>query len=86
MWSENSRLFPSLRRLLSAWTMFTLPVRWLVSCLILACFYYAILTPLALLFRLLGRDVLGLCWDPALQSYWKARPAPPDLRSYFRAC
>jgi len=86
MWGENSRLFPSLRRLLSTWTTLTLPARWLVSCLILACFYFAILTPLALLFRLLRRDVLSLYWDPARPSYWQRRPVPPDWRSYFRSC
>src|SRR4051794_35497420 len=36
----------------------TFPIGWAVSHLVLAVLFYAVFTPLGLLFRLLGRDVL----------------------------
>src|SRR5436309_1699313 len=35
------------------------PIGWLVSRLLLACLYYGIFTPVGLLFKLIGRDVLA---------------------------
>lgn len=38
--------------------------------------FYLMITPIGLLMRLLGRDPLGLRFDPERQSYWV--DAPPD--------
>jgi hypothetical protein len=60
------------------------PLNWLVSQLTLALMYYVILTPLALVFRLAGRDALGLKAAPERDSFWVQKPANTEARRYFR--
>lgn len=60
------------------------PIGWLVSKFLLAVVYYVLFTPVALLFRLVGRDALARRRDPAAATYWVPKPAPADSRSYFR--
>jgi hypothetical protein len=62
----------------------TFPISWAVSRLVLAVTYYGLFAPLGLVFRLAGRDALGLRLEPGRASYWEPRPADPDPRSYFR--
>ena len=59
------------------------PVGWLVSHLILGLFFYGVLTPLGLFFRVIGRDALSLS-RPATASYWSKREKEKGLDSYFR--
>jgi len=61
----------------------TLPIGWVVSLILLAAFYFLLLAPLGLLFRLLGRDALCRRFDPAAKSYWQARREPDSLDRYF---
>ena len=62
----------------------TFPVGWVVARIILAGLYYGVFTPVGLLFRLVGRDVLCLRRRPELATYWVDKPAPVDVGSYFR--
>ncbi len=62
----------------------TFPLGWLVSKIILAVVYYAVFTPVALVFRLSGRDLLARRRNPAVTSYWSPKPAPAGPQSYFR--
>jgi Saxitoxin biosynthesis operon protein SxtJ len=59
------------------------PIGWVVSRLILFLLFAAVITPVALLIRMSGRDVLHLR-RPTDTSYWTSKPAAPDLVSYFR--
>ncbi|HUT45728.1 MAG TPA: SxtJ family membrane protein [Sedimentisphaerales bacterium] len=61
----------------------TLPIGWVVSLILLAAFYFLLLAPLGLLFRLLGRDPLSRRFDPAAKSYWLSRREPESLDRYF---
>jgi hypothetical protein len=61
----------------------TFPIGWVVSLILLAAFYFLLLTPLGLLFRLLGRDPLGRRFDPEAKSYWLARRETDSLDRYF---
>ena len=61
----------------------TLPIGFVVSFTLLAIFYFLLLTPLGLLFRLMGRDVLGRKFDSAADSYWLIRRPPDNLERYF---
>lgn len=61
----------------------TLPLGWLVSHAVLGLVYFGLITPLALVFRLTGRDVLHLR-RPRLESYWQSKTQPADVRRYFR--
>ncbi len=62
----------------------TFPIGWVVSKVVLAGLYYGVFTPLGLVFRLSGRDVLGLRFEPARVSYWEDRPGAVEARRYFR--
>jgi hypothetical protein len=65
-------------------TLLTLPIGWVVSNLVLALLFYGIFTPLGLVFRLMGRDALGLKPRPGCDSYWVPRAAPANVERYFR--
>jgi len=62
----------------------TLPIGFVVSFILLAAFYFLLLTPLALFFRLIGRDTLHRKFDSAANSYWVARRSPEGLDRYFQ--
>jgi len=62
----------------------TLPIGFVVSFILLAAFYFLLLTPLALFFRLIGRDPLHRKFDSAANSYWVARRPPEGLDRYFQ--
>ena len=61
----------------------TLPIGWVVSFILLAIFYYLLLTPLGLIFRLMGRDPLCRKFDPTAKSYWLSRREPEGPEQYF---
>ena len=61
----------------------TFPIGWVLSHLLLGAVFYCLFAPLGLLFRLIGRDALGLRRSSA-ESYWRPKAAAKDLRSYFR--
>jgi hypothetical protein len=63
--------------------LLTMPIGWVVSFIVLAVFYYLLLTPLGLFFRLIGRDPLNRKFDPAAKSYWMSRRPPRGLEQYF---
>jgi hypothetical protein len=63
--------------------LLTLPIGWLVSFILLAAFYFLLLTPLGLLFRLIGRDPLRRKFDSTADSYWLTRKPPDKLDRYF---
>lgn len=60
------------------------PVGWLVSHLVLAVLFYGVFMPIALLFRLIGRDALALRRRPGAPTCWAVHPAVGDVRGYFR--
>jgi hypothetical protein len=61
----------------------TFPIGWAISMILLTAFYFLLLTPLGLIFRLLGRDLLCRRFDPDAKSYWLARQEPDSLDRYF---
>jgi hypothetical protein len=59
------------------------PIGWTVSRLLLAVLFYALFTPVAFIFRLMGRDALRLSRGDR-RSYWLA-PSRRDMpEMYFR--
>lgn len=73
-----------LRWVFVAWMVVVFPIGWFISVLLLAALYFLVFTPLALWFRLVGRDLLGRKPAPERQSFWEPKHTPLDLRSYFR--
>lgn len=84
----------SLRWVLVGATVATFPIGWLMSWLLFGGLYYFVFTPLAVAFRLAGRDPLergynkredgGASQDAAHDTYWSAKPQVTDVRRYFR--
>lgn len=66
------------------WMILAFPVAWIVSTLLLAAVFYGLVTPLALVFRLMGRDALDRKLRQDQDSYWQARPAAENPRRYLR--
>ncbi|MBN1507447.1 MAG: hypothetical protein JW955_11405 [Sedimentisphaerales bacterium] len=60
-----------------------LPIGFVVSFVLLAAFYFLLLTPLALVFRLIGRDALHRRLDRTADSYWIPRKPAANLDRYF---
>jgi predicted lysophospholipase L1 biosynthesis ABC-type transport system permease subunit len=77
-------------------TLAALPIGFAVSFFLLAAFYFLLLTPLALVFRLIGRDSLCRSWqgqdaiateeqgqDSLATSYWVPHKSSEDMERYF---
>ncbi|MCU0862737.1 MAG: hypothetical protein MUC36_03000 [Planctomycetes bacterium] len=61
------------------------PIGFVISHVLMAAIYYLVITPIGLVFRLIGRDVLGKRLDrDGATSYWHVRGAPRDAASYFK--
>jgi hypothetical protein len=73
-----------MRRIYVGWMILAFPIGWTVSQVMLAVMFFGLFTPLGLVFRLLGRDPLHRTRRPELESYWAPKPAPTDLRRYFK--
>ncbi|MEO6002558.1 MAG: SxtJ family membrane protein [Opitutus sp.] len=65
-------------------TYATYPIGFVVSALILAAFYFLVLTPVGIVVRLLRRDPLDRAFDRSRSTYWESRDPAPPVDSYFR--
>jgi hypothetical protein len=65
-------------------TLATLPIGLVVGELLLLIVYFGVFTPVAILFRLIGRDALRRRFEPAAPSYWTLKQQPVDVQQYFR--
>lgn len=61
-----------------------LPVGILVSFLTLALIFYFLLTPMALVLKLCGRDTMARKFEPDKGSYWRRRQVRQDRKQYLR--
>ncbi|MEX0733337.1 MAG: SxtJ family membrane protein [Steroidobacteraceae bacterium] len=78
--------FPKVLRPLNvAWMHLGLLLNRVVSPIVMGVIFFGLLTPLAAILRLRGRDVLQRSFDPARESYWvKRNPPGPDGSSFPR--
>ena len=60
------------------------PIAWVVSHIMLGITYYGIITGIAVIFRLIGRDALGRKFDRRATTYWIQRRPTTDMSRYFR--
>ena len=75
---------PAIRPVYVAAMVAAFPIGWVVSRVALALIFYGIFTPVAVLFRLIGRDALTRTRPASHQSYWQPKPEPTDMKQYFR--
>ncbi len=66
------------------WLAGAQPIAWCVSRLLLALIYYIVLTPMGLIMRFSGRDILGRRCGGGAESSWFEREEHPGLERYFR--
>lgn len=78
------KLLAPLNRL---WLKFGLLLHRVVNPLVMGLLFFAVITPMALMVRLRGKDLLRLRFDPQAKSYWIEReppgPAPESMRHQF---
>jgi hypothetical protein len=71
------------RLLFVGFTLLAFPIGFVLSYLIMGALYFLIIGPIAVAFRLFGRDSMHRAYDPDAPTYWStARPAR-DKESYF---
>ena len=61
----------------------TFPIGFVVSKLVMATAFYAVLTPLALVMRWTGRDALVLKRPVGAKTYWSEKTQPADAKRYL---
>ncbi|MBZ5725104.1 MAG: hypothetical protein LAP87_08920 [Acidobacteriia bacterium] len=70
-----------------AWTRLATLLNRIVTPLVTGLLFYGVFTPMAVLFRLRGKDPLRLRFDPAAETYWLERnppgPAPESMAHQF---
>ncbi|MDX2186096.1 MAG: SxtJ family membrane protein [Opitutaceae bacterium] len=74
---------PWMRRLLIAVSWVTFPIGLVLSYLILAVVFYLVFTPIGIVMRLGGRDVLRRKSIDRAESFWIPRKAQRTLKSYL---
>ncbi len=65
-------------------TLVAYPIGLVVSNVLLGITYYLVVTPIGLVFRLLGRDPLHRRFNPEAKTYWIPRRPPASAGRYFR--
>jgi predicted membrane metal-binding protein len=66
------------------WAYFGLLLNKIVSPIVLGAIFFVLFTPVSLLFRLIGRDILRRSYERDLRSYWIDRTPPgPDGKTSF---
>ncbi len=73
----------AIRLVYSGWMIAAFPIGWTVSQVMLAVLFYAIFTPVGLIFRLIRRDALGLRRRD-VASYWMVKTPAARAEDYFR--
>ena len=74
----------AVRWIFVGWMLLAFPIGWLVSQILLAVLFYLVLTPVAVLFRWRGRDLLGRKPVPGRSSFWLPKRTPDDVRNYLK--
>ena len=80
-----SLVFPAGNRFLFvALTVISYPIGYVVSFALMAIFFYGVVTVVAIVFRLLGRDVLKRRFEPEASTYWTPHNSPSSIKRYFQ--
>ncbi len=59
-----------------AWMALALMLQTVMTSVILTLTFFLVMTPMGLLIRLTGKDLLGMKGDPSIETYWE--PVDPD--------
>jgi hypothetical protein len=64
-------------------TLLAFPIGFVLSYVIMGTLYFLIIGPIAVLFRIFGRDAMQRRYDPSASTYWSTARPPRDKESYF---
>ncbi len=73
-----------IRPLYLSLAVLTFPIGIVLSLVVMVLLYYLLITPIALVFRVVGRDRLGLKTAPEAKTHWHRRGAENEVARYFR--
>lgn len=73
----------SVRYLFTGWMIAAFPIGWAISRLMIGLLFVAVFTPVALIFRAIGRDALRLRRKES-RSYWMTKTTASSTEYYFR--
>jgi hypothetical protein len=65
-------------------TAVSLPIGIVMSHVVIGLVFFGVVTPIAVAFRLVGRDPLQRTFDRSARTYWTRRAPVTDLTRYFR--
>ncbi len=74
----------ALKPLYWAMTLIGAPIGLVVSTVVMLAVYYVVITPMAVVFKIIGRDALNRKFDPSAATYWICRQPPENTKRYFR--
>jgi len=74
----------AIRWIFTGWMMAAFPIGWTVSQVMLAGLFYGLFTPVAAIFKLIGRDAHRVRRREKAESHWLPKTTPSDVRDYFR--
>ena len=69
---------PLFKRIYGLWLGFSVILGYFISRALLTIIFFIVLTPTALIMRLVGKDPMERKWDPAVKSYWIKREEDPN--------
>ncbi len=76
---------PSLRRTLYlGWLYAAFPIGWVISHVVMGAIYYLVITPIALIFKVIRRDALERRIDRNAKTYWVEHRTGGDPQRYFK--
>jgi hypothetical protein len=73
-----------IRPIYVGWMVLVFPIGWAVSHAFMAALFFGVFSPIAVAFRLSGRDLLSRNYLACTKSYWKVRPTPREKTGCFR--
>jgi hypothetical protein len=65
-------------------TVITYPIGFVMSYVVMAIMYYGVITPVGVIFKIIGRDAMHRKFDPSAETYWIKRRPPDSVKRYFR--
>ena len=76
--------YPIMKPIHVGWMKFAFVLGWINTRILLGTFYYLILTPIGLVMRAFGNDLLDEKLEPEAASYWKKRTTTFDPQTMER--
>ncbi len=72
------------RRLYRVWMNAGMPIGWTVAHAVLGVGFFGVITPIALVMKLIGHDPMNRSFDRKAETYWTRHEQVKDAKRYFR--